>query len=144
MNSRSDSELLAEYVRAGSREAFTELVARHRDWVHSVAVRRVHDEHLADDVTQAVFIVLARRARGIKEGTVLSAWLFGVARYAATNAVRGESRRKRHETAAAAMKQRETAIETSSEADDAIAGELDLRGGESWKQGPNGGFAAVL
>jgi RNA polymerase sigma factor (sigma-70 family) len=125
MSSSSDAELLARYAHDGSREAFGELVARHRDWVHSVAVRRVRDEHLADDVTQAVFIVLARRARTIRQGTVLSAWLFGVTRFASAAALRGESRRKRHEMAAAAMRQGELIAATPGDADDAISEELD-------------------
>jgi RNA polymerase sigma factor (sigma-70 family) len=126
MSLRSDAELLAQYVRADSREAFTELVERHRDWVYSAALRRVRDAHLADDVTQAVFIVLARRAGSIGKGAVLSAWLFGVMRYAALGALRSESRRRRHEMIAADMRRSETMTDATSEIDDRLSTELDL------------------
>src|SRR5678815_5448011 len=77
-------QLLDQFVRGGSQAAFAELVGRHLDWVYGVARRAVGgDAHLAEDVTQATFIVLARKAAGIAPGTVLTAWLFRVARYTA-------------------------------------------------------------
>lgn len=61
----TDAELLRRYTDEGSQLAFGELVARHMDWVHSAAVRLSGDHHQADDVTQAVFIALCRRAGSI-------------------------------------------------------------------------------
>jgi RNA polymerase sigma factor (sigma-70 family) len=98
----SDHELIREYVRSGSQEAFAELVRRHAGWVHCAAVRRVRDGSLAEDVTQAVFIVLARKGGTIREHTAMTAWLFGVLRLAAARAMRTERRRRRHEQIAAA------------------------------------------
>jgi RNA polymerase sigma factor (sigma-70 family) len=95
----SDLELLRQY-RAGSEAAFAALVARHVDWVYAAALRRVGNVQLAEDVTQCVFIALARSGR-MREGTVMSAWLFQVLRFTSAKAVRTELRRRHHETEAA-------------------------------------------
>ena len=68
MNHRTDQELLREYIGRRSETAFTELVRRHLDLVHSAALRMVRDPHLAQDVTQAVFVALAQapgNSRGV-------------------------------------------------------------------------------
>src|SRR5512132_4062759 len=99
----TDAELLGQFVRAESRalaqHAFAGLVRRHVDWVYSAARRTVRDPGLAEDVAQAVFVILARKAprlardSGAAEGPgpPLSAWLFGVTRHAARAAVRSRA-----------------------------------------------------
>src|SRR4051812_41899774 len=57
-----DAQLLARYVRDRSQEAFGELVARHLALVYASARRQVGNEALAQDVTQAVFIMLERKS----------------------------------------------------------------------------------
>ena len=99
-----DVQLLREYVRSGSQEAFAELVRRHVDFVYSTALRQVRDPAAAEDVTQIVFIALSRRAAGLRPDSVLSAWLFKAARLASRNVLRMQFRRTRHEQKAAEMR----------------------------------------
>lgn len=62
MNDQTDSQLLRAYTERHSDPAFAELVRRHIDLVHSAALRMVCDSHLAEDVTQGVFVALAKNA----------------------------------------------------------------------------------
>src|SRR5688572_17000683 len=95
-----DWQLLREYALRGSQRAFGEVVARHISMVHSAAMRQVRDAHLAEDVAQAVFIILAKKAGSLPPGTIVSAWLLTATRYASANALRMRARRQRHETRA--------------------------------------------
>lgn len=99
-----DGTLLRLYVADRSEAAFTELVRRHIGLVHAAALRRVGgDAHLADDVTQTVFISLARKAPTLLDRTSLAGWLYLGTQLAAAAVVRGEQRRKARETTAHTM-----------------------------------------
>ena len=99
-----EAALLRQYVAHRSEAAFAELVRRHIGLVHASALRRVGgDAHLADDVTQTVFIALARKAPTLLGRTSLAGWLYLSTQMAAAGVVRGEQRRKARETTAHAM-----------------------------------------
>src|SRR5439155_24155865 len=101
--SDDDPALLGEFVRTGWSEAFAGLVERYAGLVRAGARRQVRDEHLADDVTQAVFIVLARRAGTLRDASVLPAWLIRTTHFACRDALKRKARRQKHEHKAAEM-----------------------------------------
>jgi len=84
-------------------KAFAELVRRHIDLVHSAAVRMVNDPHLAKDVSQGVFVALAKDAGKLTDHPVLAGWLHRTTRNIAAQTVRTDVRRRNREKEAAAM-----------------------------------------
>jgi uncharacterized protein (TIGR03435 family) len=92
-----DAELLSAYATQRSEEAFATLVERHVSLIYSSALRQARNPHLAEEITQAVFIILARKAGSLGRETVLAGWLCRTARFAACNALKAEHRRQHRE-----------------------------------------------
>jgi RNA polymerase sigma factor (sigma-70 family) len=97
MQERDDNALLREYVERNSEEAFAALLARHINKVYSVALRHARNPHQAEEITQAVFVILAKKSRHLGPSVVLSGWLYQAARLTAVTFLRTEIRRSRRE-----------------------------------------------
>ena len=98
-----DMALLREYASRQSETAFTTLVERHIGLVYCAALRQARDPALAQEITQVVFILLARKAPTFGHGIILSAWLYRTARFAAADARKTAFRRQQREHEAAQM-----------------------------------------
>ena len=92
-----DMTLLREYAETRSEVAFSTLVDRHIHFVYSSALRQVRDPQLAQEVTQVVFIILARKAAKISPNSILSGWLFKTVRFTASAQIKAHIRRQRRE-----------------------------------------------
>ncbi len=92
-----DMELVRSYAMHRSEHAFETLVTRHLGLVYSAALRQVGDAHLAEEITQAVFIILARKAASLNSKTILPGWLYRTTRFTAANVLRTEANRQRRE-----------------------------------------------
>ena len=92
-----DMDLVRQYVASQSESAFAALVARHTNLVYSAALRRVGNPQLAEEVTQAVFIILAKKAASLGHKTILPGWLYRTAGYVSGSALKRERRRQHRE-----------------------------------------------
>ncbi|MCC6231403.1 MAG: sigma-70 family RNA polymerase sigma factor, partial [Verrucomicrobiales bacterium] len=92
-----DLQCLRAYARNDDQDAFRVVVERHSGLVYSAALRQVHDHAMAQDVTQAVFLALARKADRLSDRTVVAAWLLRAVRFAALHARRSLARHPRGE-----------------------------------------------
>jgi len=97
MQELDDNALLREYVRNDSEEAFAALVTRHVNKVYSIALRQTRNPHQAEEITQAVFVILARKSRDLSKSVILSGWLCRTAQLTAVTFIRSEIRRARRE-----------------------------------------------
>src|ERR1700744_6162670 len=97
---RSDGQLIEAHCR-GDQAALETLVRRHVDLVYSAALRGTGDASIADDVTQAVFLVLLKKVKRLRRHATVAGWLVLVTRYVAKAANRSRTRRTHHERVAA-------------------------------------------
>ena len=108
--------LVREYASRQSESAFAALVSRHTNLVYSAALRQTRDPQLAEEVTQVVFIILARKAASLGAKTILTGWLYRTAGYVSGSALKREIRRQHREQEAY------------------MQSELDAQAGSTWKQ----------
>lgn len=94
----SDQELLRRYVKHRDEPAFAELVRRHAGMVYGAALRQTGDPHQAQEVMQAVFLLLVRKAPSMDGAVVLGAWLFRATQFAANDLKKMQRRRAARET----------------------------------------------
>ncbi len=100
----TDAELLRTYAETRSDAAFAELLRRHLPLVYSAAMRRLAgDAHRAKDVSQLVFLALARNAARLATHAEITAWLYATTRNVAVDVVRSERRREVWQQEAHAM-----------------------------------------
>jgi RNA polymerase sigma factor (sigma-70 family) len=125
MHTDADHELLRRYAEHGDEQAFTELVQRHLNLVWAAALRVSGNTDLARDVAQTVFSDLARKAGSLPQDAILAGWLYRAARLAATNQVRGETRRVLREQHAMATQDPICSDSTGNHAAEALQPLLD-------------------
>jgi RNA polymerase sigma factor (sigma-70 family) len=95
-----DRRLLQRFVTGRDQEAFAELVTRHGPLVFGLCRRVLRDRHDAEDVFQATFLVLAKKAAAIRKPESLSCYLHGIAYRLAIRARAEADKRRRHERSA--------------------------------------------
>src|SRR3954453_21428502 len=100
-----DWQLLRDYATGGSEKSFSAFVTRHLGLVYSAALRQVGDSQLAEEVAQAGFTLLARKALDLHEHTFLPGWLYRTTRFVAARALRADQRRQRREQESLHMRQ---------------------------------------
>ena len=115
-----DRTLLRSYAMNRDQAAFSELVRRHADLVYSAARRQVGDHHRAQEVTQSVFLALARKAGTLAEHPVLAAWLFQSTRLSSAKLRTADLRRVVREDCAVR--------------DAGAVAEIDESGGGEWER----------
>jgi uncharacterized protein (TIGR03435 family) len=85
--------LLREYVERNSESAFAEIVQRRVNLVYSTALRSTGNAEDAKDVTQAVFVILAKKAASLRPETILTGWLYETTRFISMNFLTRKNRR---------------------------------------------------
>jgi RNA polymerase sigma factor (sigma-70 family) len=119
MHDATDMDLLREYASQNSDAAFAALVSRHVNLVYSAALRKTGNPHAAEEITQAVFIILAQKAGRIPDQTILPGWLYQAARLTAASFLKREIRRVRREQEAYMLSQTDLSRRSETEADEA-------------------------
>src|SRR4051812_30531129 len=74
----TDRESLEACARRADLQGFRLLLERYIALVYSSAWRQTRNSVAAEEVTRAVFLVLARRTRRLQNKTILAGWLYHV------------------------------------------------------------------
>ncbi|HVX83873.1 MAG TPA: sigma-70 family RNA polymerase sigma factor [Phycisphaerae bacterium] len=99
----TDADALHLYATHADAAALAHLVAAHADLIYAAALRQVIDPGLAEDVAQAVFILLSRRAARIRPQH-LAGWLVRAAHFGSKDALKRRRRRQHHEERAMTLR----------------------------------------
>ena len=73
---KNDDVALIQRVLAGDETAFAELVKKYQKPVHTLAWRKIGDFHIAEDITQEVFLKMYQRLHTLKDPNQFSGWLY--------------------------------------------------------------------
>lgn len=92
-----DQRLLRDYFETRSDKSFAALIDRHIGLVYGTCLRELRDPALAEDATQIVFLILARKAKSLRSAGALASWLFTTARFTSRSLRTQELRRKERE-----------------------------------------------
>lgn len=92
-----DMDLVREYALLKSERAFETLVSRYINLVYSTALRQARDPHLAEEIAQAVFVLLARKANSLGPTTILPSWLYRATGFVTADTLKLERRRVKRE-----------------------------------------------
>jgi len=108
-----DPELLRTFEKTGSEPAFDQIVSRYIKLVYSTAMRSLNgDPDLSQDVTQEVFLDVARKVKSLLHHQTLTGWLYTSTRFASSKALRRENRRRHYENEAMRMQPPPSNIES--------------------------------
>lgn len=93
----SEEAMLVAELKAGSEQAFAQLIAQYHQPIYSLIVRSLQNPADASDVTQEVFIKVFRNIRGFHGESSLRTWLYRIAVREASNQRRWWTRHRRQE-----------------------------------------------
>jgi RNA polymerase sigma-70 factor (ECF subfamily) len=99
----SDGQLLERFLARRDEGAFAALMDRHGPMVLAVCRGVLRDGHDAEDVFQATFLVLVRRAAAVRKRESVGSWLHGVAYRLSVRARREAARRRARDSRRAAL-----------------------------------------
>lgn len=92
----NDHELLSAYLQ-GQEQAFETLVEKYARMVYTVAARQTGDPHLAEEISQSVFLILSRKAPKLSSQTSIPGWLLRTTRFVCRDAIKMRLRRDQNE-----------------------------------------------
>jgi len=95
-----DEDLLRTYCVDGDDAAFAQIVQHRRNMVFGAALRKTGSAEMAEDITQAVFLLLAQKANSINECVIIAGWLFKTTQLVSISALRRSVKAKQRELAA--------------------------------------------
>ncbi len=97
MAEQTDMQLMQEYTDSRSESAFAQLTQRHLNLVYSVALRYAGNAHDAQDIAQAVFVILVRKIPALRQRATLTGWLYETTRLTSRQLLRRRTRQQKRD-----------------------------------------------